>query len=406
MKQILKWTAVFLLAISAGGCRRDSDMNNDHMTGGGTVDHSDPDAPKQIASDDLTFFSASFYVYDDYSMRRGSWYSYSLSVEDGKLMLAEDRAYRIRTEADPSLKDDVQHIIEKHKLAKLNGIDKHTAGLPDEFQPCSLSAVYASGEKLYFSFNNEPEAQWAKDLRKLFNRVFTDAGYAETAEDENNYVIDHFSLEFMQEDSMTYRYGMISAENDLVYFYRNVYDRKAGKSLSFEFADMENGLLGQLSEKIEELDLQRLHEDSHSDPDHNQDFLEIHVDYVSSRQIYGEYEADEIPEAWNEGKDSLIAFLDAYLMENRIAESLDELEEMISEAEDEAIRKELEHQILQEEYEGWKILDFEKKWEDDGTIAVSAVLGNGTEEKEFHCHLKTRAARGVWSVTDFHPDEE
>ncbi len=367
MKKILICAAAVLL-VTGTGCRKqeETDMKNESMMGGGTVDHTDTDAPKNIRSSDLVSFSASFYVNDDYAYG-GSWYAYSLKEEDGKLMLEESRAYRISTEADASLLMEVQKIIEKHQLAKLNGIDRHTYGLPDQFQPCYLSAVYATGEKLYFSFNNEPEAGWAKDLKKLFNRVFSEAGYTETKEDENNYVIDHFSLEF-QQDLITYRYGMIMMENDLTYFFRNVYDRAASESRSNGFADMRNGLLEQLSQKIEELDLQKLHEDSHQDPDRTQDFLEIHVDYVTGRQIYGEYEADEIPVAWNESRDQLISFLDAYLKENLIAGSFQQLEETISASQEEALRKELEYQIgLTEAYEGWQIAEVETEWEDDGT---------------------------------------
>ncbi len=407
MKKILIYAAAVLLVIG-GGCRRaeETETENDNVMGGGTVDHTDAGAPKTIESDEIVSFSASFYVNDDYAYG-GSWYAYSLWEENGKLMLEESRAYRISTEADASLLQEVQKVIAKHELTKLNGIDKHTAGLPEQFQPCYLSALYASGEKLYFSFNNEPEAGWAKELKKLFNRVFSEAGYEETKEDENNYVIDHFSLEFQQGDPVTYSYGMITMENEQVYFFRNVYDRAASASLSFEFADMENGLLEQLSQKIEELDLQKLHEGSHHDPDHTQDFLEIHVDYATGRQIYGEYEADEIPEIWNDNREELTAFLDAYLQENLIAGSYQEMEEMISASEDEAVRKELEYQIgLTEAYEGWQIRSFEKEWEDDGTVSVSLILQNGTEEKQLHCHLRIQGNQGTWEITDFRWDEE
>ena len=69
---------------------------------------------------------------------------------------------------DSAFLSEVHAVIMKHGLARLNGFDEVTSGLPYEYAPCSLSVDYASGERLYFHMDGDPEAAWARELRNLF----------------------------------------------------------------------------------------------------------------------------------------------------------------------------------------------------------------------------------------------
>ncbi len=137
---------------------------------GGVIDQTDVNAPKVIQSDKLVSFTSEFYLYG-YD-RPGSEYDrkYRFDVspdENGKLILSEQYNGKISCEVDDTFLLDLQKIITKYDLVKLNGIDRYTAGLPPEFQPSFLSADYESGEHLYFRIKNEPDAKWAKEVLDL-----------------------------------------------------------------------------------------------------------------------------------------------------------------------------------------------------------------------------------------------
>lgn len=46
----------------------------------------------------------------------------------------------------------------------MNGIDEYTNGLPPAYQPSFLLATYDSGEALYFRTDNNPEADWSREI--------------------------------------------------------------------------------------------------------------------------------------------------------------------------------------------------------------------------------------------------
>ena len=56
----------------------------------------------------------------------------------------------------------LQNVIDAYRLVELNGVYRVTAGLAPEYQECCVFVEYESGEKLNFTVNNDPEAEWAK----------------------------------------------------------------------------------------------------------------------------------------------------------------------------------------------------------------------------------------------------
>ena len=71
---------------------------------------------------------------------------------------------------------EVHAVILKHDLPRRNGFDVVTSGLPVQYSSCSLSVDYASGERLYFHMDGDPEAEWARQLKTLFLREISANG--------------------------------------------------------------------------------------------------------------------------------------------------------------------------------------------------------------------------------------
>ena len=77
-------------------------------------------------------------------------------------------AVQEKAQADAAFLDAVQEVIDRFELAKLNGIDRVTAGLPPAFSPTRLSVDYASGERLYFQTNGDPDSPWTAAILEIF----------------------------------------------------------------------------------------------------------------------------------------------------------------------------------------------------------------------------------------------
>ncbi len=126
---------------------------------GGTSDYSDPNAAKEIKSKDITSFSCTAsllsLMLEDHPFLSSDRYEFSAktsggAVECGFISVRGEKTF----EAGAELLAKVQDIIDRYGLAKLNGTDVFTHGLPDDFG-ASLSVAYASGEKIYASHNTD-----------------------------------------------------------------------------------------------------------------------------------------------------------------------------------------------------------------------------------------------------------
>lgn len=163
---------VFML-MSLFGCKKKdiTEPKEIEVIDGGSVNNSDPNAPKHIDSKDIVKLDVSFYAYvndEGSSLHSGI---YHFVIEDG--MLSENFSLECSSSIDSSLLKDVQAIIEKYDLVTRNGFDKHSIGVPVEYEPCFFTAEYESGEKLYFSETNDPCAEWARALLDLFAGILS-----------------------------------------------------------------------------------------------------------------------------------------------------------------------------------------------------------------------------------------
>ena len=135
---------------------------------GGVTDRTDHSAPKVIESKEITALDASFWLEDDDASRSGRWELQAFKGSSGGVAVIIGGAVQGQALADAAFLDAVQDVLDRFKLAKLNGIDRVTAGLPPAYSPTRLSVDYASGERLYFQMNGDPKAEWPRALLEIF----------------------------------------------------------------------------------------------------------------------------------------------------------------------------------------------------------------------------------------------
>ena len=143
---------------------------------GGIVNRSNNNAPKTIKSETLLSFSTHFFLYGDFGREFDSFYAISVVKTDTGKMILSESGHKITCETNTEYLNGIQALIKKHNLASINGMDKHTGGLPAEFQPCYFCAEYDSGEKLYFSIDNNPNSPWGSDILELTKEEFSRNG--------------------------------------------------------------------------------------------------------------------------------------------------------------------------------------------------------------------------------------
>ncbi len=156
--------------LGTGGCTQEQEY-----TTGGTTNKTDPDAPKVIQSKDITEFQASFFLANRWSGEEENDFQFQIQEENG-VLTASEKIRDIRARADEQLLKDLQAVIDKYDLASMNGVYEVTAGLAPECQEREFNAVYASGETLKFTINNEPYARWAEDIYDVFAGWFSAQG--------------------------------------------------------------------------------------------------------------------------------------------------------------------------------------------------------------------------------------
>ena len=97
---VMVLSAVLAVGVLAGCTAKpeESESSEEPITGG-TTRSVDPDAPSSIDSKEITSFSASFYMDGPFFSDIGNvYFDYSITAEDGKYILSEDRYYDYSTE--------------------------------------------------------------------------------------------------------------------------------------------------------------------------------------------------------------------------------------------------------------------------------------------------------------------
>ncbi len=160
MKRIFCFAALLLLTALLMSCGQKAEAIEED---GGRNDASDPNAPKEISSTMLISFQCEFSAIDlteEDSYLSGRNYQLNAVLKDGAVKgsyRSNDRNGQQEEKsfaASHKFLEDVQKIVSAYDFAQYNGINISVSGLPDDYG-AYLQIVYASGERLYASDNQD-----------------------------------------------------------------------------------------------------------------------------------------------------------------------------------------------------------------------------------------------------------
>lgn len=223
MKKIIVLAMCFMM-IGLFGCKKNDtgvvkQDNSEEPECGGVTNNTNYDAPKVINSDNLVKLSVGFYHEDKFDTSNGRYYTFDLeSDSNGKIILKDSRDGE-GVKVDKSVLVGAQAIIKKYDLAKANGVNKITAGLPPEYEECDFLAEYDSGESIRFAQNSDPSSEWGREFIDYFAPIFAANGDDEYMTPEISGTITCFNLEIQTENKL-YQY-ISEGENQI---YRCIYD--------------------------------------------------------------------------------------------------------------------------------------------------------------------------------------
>lgn len=181
----MKWfyiiVSLLMLILIITGCVIKIFGNHGFEGTGGSFDNTDHKAPKTIVSKEITSFEYSFSTsylneWHDRNIPYDSC-TFKLTQEDDNVRCTGSAGgytgffalFDFEFLTSPSALDDLQTIIEKHDLAQVNGVNKYTRGIPENFAS-RLNVNYASGESIFAANNAGPilTAKASLDLYDFF----------------------------------------------------------------------------------------------------------------------------------------------------------------------------------------------------------------------------------------------
>ena len=242
-KLVLSAILSALTFFGVGGCA----SAVDRPTAGGTTDKTDYAAPKAIESKELTSFYAHFYLPGEWSPgKENRFYTFDVHKDEQGVLTAFAHTDSVQEAvisrpADEKLLTALQSVIDERHLAGENGVYRVTAGLPPQFQKCRFDAGYASGEKLTFTKNNNPDAEWTREIYMAFANWFAERGDASLLPPEQSFgTIKDFSFAWIEDGKKT-RCSPVhvqegkAIDGERLLLGKSVYDVEAKQSLSREY---------------------------------------------------------------------------------------------------------------------------------------------------------------------------
>ena len=223
------------------------------------IDNSDPNAPKEIASRKIVDFEAYFCTRNNIgsAWKPGSPAFLFLSMtvrkdEEGRYILTAEGH---KVETDEVFLEEIQGIIEKHSLVRLNGTNEHTEGLPTEFQPYTLKAVYDSGERLSFSVTGNPGYEWCRDLKNALCYELARHGIEDLLPPKADRTIVRFDLKY-DEWPRNIRYNSIYLKGDAygkpcLHYIKSIWNKETKESEFERIINVTPEFYAHISELIE-----------------------------------------------------------------------------------------------------------------------------------------------------------
>lgn len=151
--------------------------SDDEPICGGHTEREDPNAPKTIASTEISALSARFFCLDVDDPSQGSHYAFQILPDDNEeWVLSCSVPVEGSAPVDESVMHDIQSLINTYDLVRFNGLYSVTSGLPPEFSPAFLSVDYASGEHLEFTVDGDPDFLWCAAFKELLLNILSTEG--------------------------------------------------------------------------------------------------------------------------------------------------------------------------------------------------------------------------------------
>ena len=267
---------------------------------GGTTDKTDHNAPKEIKSKDITDLSVTFYLSGEWSsFETKQRFSFDIKPdENGGLTLTELDKH-LSAAADKDLLASVQQVIDETRLALKNGISKVTAGLPPPYQPCYVTINYASGEKISFTENNNPDAKWAKQMYLTFADWFASHGNDKFLPPVYKGTVDSVRLD-MRKSGIYTSYSLITVlpeqaiGGERTLFGKRKYDHSLKKETLAEFILQPDDFYQKVGSIIDKYDMRPfdkcsvLYEapsDKKGSDEEESDKLSLHIHHEDNHQI-------------------------------------------------------------------------------------------------------------------------
>ncbi|MCQ2234230.1 MAG: hypothetical protein MJZ24_05765 [Paludibacteraceae bacterium] len=261
---------------------------------GGSVTKQDPKAPKIIKSKDLDFFDADFCISKRYGTFGYDFYHFIVSFNDeGKLILLEKNT-NTSCEADTSIFRKIQQVIDECNLVEHNGYYHHTAGLPPEYDTSSLTAKYASGEKLHFCYDVGPDSRYALELLNIFFDEYEKKDVTALLPPPDSKVVKQFKFRFAEDDNVVECAQIVvhdeETDKEFLNVYIQIWNRKENREVEEKFGlateDFFKGLQQLVkSEKLFRFD--NLNAGLSDESSKTPCFYEFYIDYKYGNRLSG-----------------------------------------------------------------------------------------------------------------------
>ena len=147
-----------------------------NVTSGNLIDKTDIHAPKEIVSNEITYFYVDFYHIRCVTQNYTHQFTFEVVANDQNQLIAYEKNTNSHFIADETLLTNLQMVILEQKLVEYNGIYRIRSGLDPKYQKCELHVTYSTNEKLDFTLNNDPYAIWTEQIYTVFKEWFLAKG--------------------------------------------------------------------------------------------------------------------------------------------------------------------------------------------------------------------------------------
>ena len=291
--------SAILALFGLSGCV-DISLPGERPISGGVTDKTDPKASKEIDSEEITEFYADICLLGEWTPgRENQKYVFEIKKDEAGVLTASEQVTGLSRPADEALLTGLQEIIEEQELAKKNGVYRVTAGLPPEYQKVYFKTVYASGETIEFTVNNEPEKAWRKQIYLLFADWFQKQGDDALVPPKTTGTIDYLEVCFKENDVETRYMGIHVQEGKAIdgetyLFNKSVYNYGTEEEELDEYTVFPDDFYDRVSEILAKYDLRTFdiysamygfgrEEAAEDEPDYAD--LQIHVRYDDDRRL-------------------------------------------------------------------------------------------------------------------------